>query len=38
VIKNSTGSYSVALVVLAAGGFAAAGLLLRLRAEMEQRP
>lgn len=36
VIKNSTGSYSVALVILAAGGFAAAGLLLRLRAEMER--
>ena len=37
-IKNSTGSYSAALVILAAGGFVAAGLLLRLRAEMERRP
>lgn len=30
-IKNATGSYSVALGILAAGGFVAAGLLLRFR-------
>jgi hypothetical protein len=34
VIKESTGSYSVALLILAAGGFIAAGLLLRLRSVM----
>lgn len=32
-IKNATGSYSVALFILSAGGFLAAGLLLRLRAK-----
>ena len=35
VVKDATGSYSVALLILSAGGFIAAGLLLRLRPVVE---